>query len=77
MKYHALFVIFEKSSTILNRPLQQIIGGASWTNSLLFLIMLALCIHQGPFIEIINKFESEMVATLEVIIPLISFHHEI
>ena len=32
MKYHALFVIFEKSSKILNCRLLQIIGGALWVN---------------------------------------------
>ena len=32
MKYHALFVIFEKSSNIINCRLLQIIGGAFWVN---------------------------------------------
>ena len=32
MKYHALFVIFKKSSKILNCRLLQLIGGALWVN---------------------------------------------
>ena len=34
MKYHALFVIFEKSGKICNRRLLQIIGGALKVNEL-------------------------------------------
>ena len=30
IKYHALFVIFEKSNTILNCRLLQVIGGTLW-----------------------------------------------
>ena len=37
MKYHALFVIFEKSGKILNCRLLQIIGGALKVNVLYFL----------------------------------------
>ena len=33
LKYHALFVIFEKSSKILNRCLLQIIGGTLMVKS--------------------------------------------
>ena len=33
IKYHALFVIFEKSGKICNRLLLQIIGGASSVNN--------------------------------------------
>ena len=32
MKYHALFVNFDKSSNICNFRLLQIIGGALWVN---------------------------------------------
>ena len=35
MKYHALFVIFEKSGKILNCRLLQIIGGFLWIKNLL------------------------------------------
>ena len=35
MKYHALFVIFEKNSKIWNCRLLQIIGGALWDNQFL------------------------------------------
>ena len=34
MKYHALFVIFEKSSKIWNGCLLQIIGGALWVEEI-------------------------------------------
>ena len=34
MKYHALFVSFEKSSKILKCPLLQIVGGTLWVKSL-------------------------------------------
>ena len=33
MKYHAIFVIFEKSSNIFNCRLLQIIGGTLWVKS--------------------------------------------
>ena len=32
MKYHALFVIFEKAANFLNCCLLQIIGGTLWVN---------------------------------------------
>ena len=39
MKYHALFVIFEKSGKIWNFHLLQIIGGASRVNTDLFCLL--------------------------------------
>ena len=35
MKYHTLFVIFEKSGKILNCSLLQIIGGVLWVRQVL------------------------------------------